>query len=166
MFDKGSALIVLGIAAIIILPLVLLSLFKKAKSRAILKELDKLASNDKAVISRNELWGNFYAMGIDNESKKLFYILKRKDHAEKSVIDLTEVDKCRIININKSIKKQDGKHYTSDRLELVFTFRNAGMAEKILEFYDNSAFMPGADELSRIENWLKVVSSNLAGNKK
>jgi hypothetical protein len=164
--DTGAALIVFGIAALIALPFFFLSLYKKKKDRKFLKDFKSLAEKEKIVISQKELWNNCYIIGIDNHSKKILYTNKRKDKAEEIIIDLNEVEKCRIANINRTLKNQYGNSNISDRLELIFTYRNSGVPEKVLEFYDSSEFMPSEKEISLIETWLNIVSTNLQNSKK
>jgi hypothetical protein len=161
MFDSGAAIIVLGIVALIALPFIFNNLYKKKRDLKFLKEFKSLAEKEKIVISQKELWNNCYAIGIDNNSRKILYINKRKDKVEDILIDLSEVEKCRIANINKTVKNQAGKSSISDRLELVFTFRKSDIPEKVLEFYDSKEFMPIDKDISIIENWLQVINSNL-----
>lgn len=164
--DKGSAIIVLVIVALIALPFIFHNLYKKKKDLKFLKDFKSLAEKEKIVISQKELWANCYAIGIDNNSGKILYINKRKDKVEDILIDLSEVEKCRIANINRTLKNQDGKNNISDRLELIFTFRKSDIPEKVLEFYDSKDFMPTDKELSLIESWLQIVNSYLINSKK
>lgn len=164
--DTGAALMVLGIVVILILPFIFHSLYKKRKDMKFLKGFISLAEKEKIVISQKELWNNCYIIGIDNNSKKILYTNKRKEIAEEILIDLNEVDKCRIANINRTLKGQTGNSSISDRLELVFTFRKSDIPEKSLEFYDSKEFMPSDKEYSIIENWLQIVNSNLISSRK
>jgi hypothetical protein len=164
--DTRATMIILVITVLIILPFIISSLYKKRKNMKFLKDFRNLAEKAKIVISQKELWDNSYIIGIDNNSKKVLYANKRKDKIEEILIDLNEVDKCRIANINRTLKGQSGINNVSDRLELVFTFRKSDIPEKSLEFYDSTEFMPTEKEISIIENWLKIVNSNLINNKK
>jgi len=164
--DTGSAIIVLVIVALIALPFIFHNLYKKMKDMKFLKNFISLAEKEKIVISQKELWNNCYIIGIDKSSKKLLYTNKRKEIVEEILIDLSEVEKCRIANINRTLKGQSGSSNISDRLELVFTFRKSDIPEKSLEFYDSTEFMPTDKENSIIENWLQIVNSNLISSKK
>lgn len=68
--DKGSAIIVLVIVALIALPFIFHSLYKKKKDMKFLRDFISLAEKEKIVISQKELWNNCYIIGIDNNSKK------------------------------------------------------------------------------------------------
>ena len=163
--DTGAALIILGIVAITVLPFIFHSLYKKMKDMKFLKDFKSLAEKEKIVISQKELWNKCYIIGIDNNSKKILYINKRKEEVEEIVIDLAEVENCRIVSVNKTLKGQSGNSNKSDRLDLVFTFRKSGIPEKSLEFYDSTEFMPTDKENSIIENWLNIVNSNLLSSR-
>jgi hypothetical protein len=165
MFDTGAAIIVLAIVAIIALPFIFINLYKKQRDLNFIKEFSNMAEKENIVISKREILNNCYAIGIDNHSGKLLYINKRNDEAENVIIELSEVDKCRIANINKTFKTQDGKNNLSDRIELIFTFSRSDIPEKALEFYYSKEFMPTEKEQSHAENWLQIINSNLKVNK-
>lgn len=163
--DKGSAIIVLVIVALIVLPFIFHNMYKKMKDMKFLRDFRNLAEKEKIVITQKELWNNCYAIGIDNDSKKIIYAIKQKEKVEGTLIDLSEVEKCRIANINRTTKSQDGKNNISDRLELIFTFRKSDIPEMVLEFYNSKEFMPTDKELSLIENWLQIINTNLKSSK-
>jgi hypothetical protein len=163
--DTGAAIIVLVILAVIVLPIIFHYLYKKMKDVRFHKDYLNLAERDNLVFSKKELWNNCYAIGIDNNSGKLLYANKKAGKTEATLIDLSEVEKCRIANINRTFKNQNGNSNISDRLELIFSFRNSTIPEKVLEFYDSTKFMPTADDVAFIENWLQTVNSNIKSSR-
>jgi hypothetical protein len=165
MFDTGAAIIVLGIVALIVLPFIVRKAYKKSRDLNFLKEFNSLAEKEKIVISQKEVWNNCYAIGIDNNSGKLYYIKKQKEKVEDVLIDLSDVDKCTLVNINKTVNNSMGRSNMSDRIELIFTFRKSGLPEKVLEFYSNTEFMPTEKDQSQAENWLQLINSDLKGRK-
>jgi hypothetical protein len=162
--DKQATIIMFGIIAAILLPFFIMYLIKKRKDIKFLKHFSDLAHNEKITISEKEFWDHTYAIAIDNTSKKILYTNRLKDGASGTIIDLTEVEKCRIISINKTQKSQNGKDPLADRLELVFTFRNTGKPEQSLEFYENPEFMPNAEEYAHAEKWNQIINSSLKQN--
>jgi hypothetical protein len=161
MFDKNSALIVLGIVALITLPFIIYSVYKKSKTKKFLTDFLHLAEQEKLNISKNEVWNHNYAIGIDNDSGKLFYVRKEDGNLRKTLIDLSLVEKCRIDYLNRTSKSQDGISKISDRIELIFSFRNKNTPEKAVEFYDSTEFMPTSDDMHQVENWRNIVNSAL-----
>lgn len=156
--DTTAATIVFGIAALIISPFILYYLYKKREGNKFLKYFLKVAESEKVNISQKELWNNCYAIGIDIYSKKIIYIKRQKGKDERTLIDLSEVKECRIVNENRKGKTQYEKNNRSERLELVFTFHNSEIAEKALEFYESASFMPDSEDFSKIENWMNIVN--------
>lgn len=121
----------------------------------------RVAEQQKIVISQKELWNNNYIIGIDNNLKKILYINKQNEKEKQSIIDLSRVKECRVVNINRTVKGQDGKENISDRLELNFTLYNNASGDETLVFYESKDFMPTEDDHSKIEKWLNIVNSNL-----
>lgn len=163
--DTGAVKIVLVIIALIVLPFVFNSLYKKRKDLKFQKDFIDMAEKEKIIFFHKELWNNRYAVGIDNNSRKLLYIKRQNNTVEHVMIDLSEVEKCRIAYFNKTAKNQDGKNNISDRIELIFTFLKPGSTEKAIEFYNNAEFMPAENDQSLAEKWLQLINSNLNINK-
>jgi hypothetical protein len=164
--DTASIITGLAIVAIIALPFFLHHLIKRKKEMKFLNDIITLAKSENATISQKEFWRERYAIGIDDTSKKLLYINKHKEKEEKTVVDLSKVEKCRIVTASRSVKTPNGNNTIIDRLELVFTFNRSDVPEKVLEFYDCTEFMTTDGELPLIEKWQGVVNSNLKTSKK
>ena len=160
--------IITGIALIglIIIPFFLHHLNQKKKEAKFLNDLLSLAKNEDSIISQKEFWRECYAIGIDENSKKLLYINKIKDKEQKTAIDLSEVEKCRIVTASRSVKIPKGNATVIERIDLVFTLNRSELYEKALEFYDSTTFMTPDGEIPLAEKWLAIINSNLKTNKK
>jgi len=163
--DNQSTVIGLVIIALTILPFIIFYLVKKMRQMKFMKDFIVLSEREKLKISQKEMWKNSYAIGIDDDSKKLFYFNKLKDKEKVTLIDLSEVERCRVVSTDRTEKKQYGDSGPTNRLELVFTYKNSSIPEKSLEFYNRAEFMPSADECSHIEGWLNSVNSILTNGK-
>jgi hypothetical protein len=115
----------------------------------------------KLTFSQKELWNNCYAIGIDTDSKKLLYFNKNEERETGTLIDLSAVDKCRLATTDRHIKSLNSINNKTNRLELVFTFTDSSILEKVLEFYKNAEFMPNTDDFAHAENWLSIINSYL-----
>jgi len=162
--DKAATIIMSGIFAAIILPFFIIYLIKKRKDIKFLNHFSNLAHKEKITISEKEFWDHTYAIAIDYSSKKILFANRLKNGASGTIIDLNEVEKCRIISINKTQKNLNGNDPRTDRLELVFTFRNTEKPEQSLEFYENPEFMPNAEEYAHAEKWNQIINSSLRQN--
>jgi hypothetical protein len=100
-----------------------------------------MAVRAKLTISQKELLHKNHAIGIDTDSRKLFYYNKQVDSEDGTLIDLSEVEKCRIVTAERHIKSQNTKNDNTNRIELVLTYNNSETPEKILELYKNDEFM-------------------------
>jgi hypothetical protein len=159
--DKASTLLVIGIIVLTALPFIIFDVFKKMKKKKFWKNYIYLSEKANLKFSQKEVWNNCYAIGIDSDSMKLFYFNKNDDKEDGTLIDLAEVEKCRIVNTDRHLKGMNINNNIANRLELVFTYHNSGIPEKGLEFYMNTEFMPTTDDFAQAENWLKIVNSYL-----
>jgi hypothetical protein len=159
--DKSSTIIALGIVVLTALPFIIYNVYKKMKKMKFLKDFVNMSEKAKLKFSQKELWNNYYAIGIDSDSKKLFYFNKLDNREDGTLIDLSEVERCRLVTTDRHVKTQNGKNNQTNKLEVVFTYKNPGVPEKALEFYKNHEFMPTTDDFSHVENWLGIINSNL-----
>jgi hypothetical protein len=164
--DTTSIITGIALVAVIALPFFLYHLIKRKKEKKFLNDIISLAESENATISQIEFWRERYAIGIDNTSKKLFYINKQKGKKDRTIVDLSEIEKCRIVTASRSVKTPNGNSTIIDRLELVFTFNSSDVPEKVLEFYDCTEFMTTDGEVPLIEKWQGLVNSNLKTSKK
>jgi hypothetical protein len=164
--DSKSTIIGVWIIVLIILPFIISYLYNKMKAKKFEKDFLSLSEKEKIIISQKAFWKKCYSIGIDTDSKKLLYLNKHSEKEHGTLIDLSEIEKCMVVHTDKTVKSQNGNTNPTNRLDLVFTYKNSDMPEKVLEFYNNPEFMPTMDDFSHIENWLNIVNSNLKNNKK
>jgi len=131
------------------------------KKMKFLKDFTQLSEREKLTFSEKEIWENCYAIGIDSGSKKLLYYNSREGKGTGTLIDLSEVESCRLVITDRHIKGQNSSNNYSNRIELVLSLTNSKKSEKVLEFYNNAEFMPDTDEISKVEYWLNINNSNL-----
>lgn len=152
--DLVSSLIGLGLVMLTILPFVYFHFSLKKKKQEFIKEYLGLAAQHQAVITQYDVWSNYFAIGMDRRSNKLFYYRKLEGKEEKALINLSDIAKCRVHNLKKT---QNGDQVI-DRLELVFTYRNAKSPEQALMFFSKEEFMTHNGELQLVEKWSKEIS--------
>lgn len=101
------------------------------------------------VINRN------YAIGIDHEAKKLFY-LNSKNENSGIVVNLPDIRNCRVIITNGTVESNATNH-----IELAFSQRINTESELKLELYNNPAFMPTAEDIAIAEKWAGIANSGV-----
>lgn len=145
--DTVSIIIGLGFLAIFTLPFLFVRIANNKRERAFLERFLTLAKAEGATISESELWGRNYAIGIDQQTKKLVYLRVVKGEEKVIDLDLAKVVSAKILRTNKLTANNEE---VIDRVELIVE-TNATMA---LEFY-NSEYSNGlSDELKIIEKWM------------
>jgi hypothetical protein len=150
------------LVALITIPFIIHHRGKKKKEKKFLKDVISMTGNEKVKISHEEFWRDGYAICIDDNSNKIVYSNSHKENVEKVVIDLSEIERCRIANSSRKVNSSAGNNIVIERLEMVFTFKKADLPEKFLEFYDHSVFLTTDGELPLIEKWLGIVNSKLS----
>lgn len=161
--DLASLIIGVCLSALFIGPLVYATRAQKRKDKQLLTTFSGLAKKQNLTITRFDLWSNFYVIGIDMQSGKIFYLKKRQDIEQEALIDLSGVAKCRIGNLSRSSKNQKENINVVYRLELIFTYHNPAIPERSIEFFNGEESMCLNGELPLIEKWLEVIHSNLKG---
>jgi hypothetical protein len=140
---------VIGLS-IFIIPVILDRLSEKKRSKGIETEFLALAKNQNVKISHYDVWRNSNAIGIDQNSKKVFFLKKQKESNQEILIDLAQVKKCRIV-------KTDSKNH----IGLTFTFSEAGKPETTLDFYSKNRDNNPDGEYKLAEKWLGIINLKL-----
>lgn len=109
-------------------------------------------------IALSDFWELYYAIGIDTDKQKLFYVRKHEGVNQQIVIDLLKVSSC---NVNKIARDTNGIKVI-DRIELAFSYRDPNYTVKALEFYSRDQNLILGHELKICERWCTVINSSLA----
>lgn len=155
--ELGSVIFGLLTLACFVVPVIYLKRASKKEKNKFLKNFIQLAEQQQLSISRHDFWNHSFAIGIDINKNKLFYFKKCGDLDQEVLIDLYEVESCRLNNINRNVNQNK----VIDRLELVFTFRNPRLAQKTLVFYNKEETISLYEELAIIENWKTIINTHL-----
>ena len=156
---------IVGILLLVIcvLAIVIVSSNKKKKKNQFIQTLFEMAEKSKCKISDHDFWNNTL-IGIDKDAHKLFFIRKTADNAISNEIDLTGIQKCRVINSSRVLTNNGTNHTVIDKLELALSSAEAKIADTMLEFYNttrDNLFLNG--ELPLTEKWAAIVNENIAG---
>ena len=161
--DSFVAIMGLIILIISVLVIIIVSAGNKKKKKQLLKTLYDFAEKSNCKISQQDLFNNTL-IGIDNEAHKLFFIRKSSDREIRNEVDLTGVQKARVINTGRIVTNKETSHNVTDKIELILSSSDSKIADTILEFYNtdrDNLFLNG--EISLTEKWAKTVNENIAG---
>lgn len=160
--DLGTSIVGLVIILICIIPFVIMSINNRKKEKTMLQGLFTFAERNNCKISQHELWNNSL-IGIDETANVIFFTKKLKDNEISQQINLTEIQKCRVVNSSKTVNNKDDNFKVVDKLELAFIFNDKNKAEIIIEFYNadyDSLTLSG--ELLLVEKWCKIIRDRIS----
>jgi len=157
--DLASSFIGLGFVLAIIIPIVWSAMAAKSKKKKSLNNFLELAEQHQLKITLSDVWNDTNFIGLDGEAKKLFYLNKQESDEQSVLINLSDIESCKVINIGRTVKTDNGSSKVIDRLELRFTYSNPKIPEKTIEFYhvDRNAAFGG--ELLLIEKWEHLIKT-------
>lgn len=157
MLDLPTLLIGVGMVALIILPILYFHLDQKKKRAAFLQLFKLRAQQQQVQAEQCDMWSNYCAIGLDTQSKKLFYLRKNGEQEQQLAINLADVEHCTVNNL----KRMHNGDQIIDRLELCFALRAPKGPVAIIEFYSKDESMTLNGELQLIEKWKTLINANV-----
>ncbi|MBV6474386.1 MAG: hypothetical protein JPMHGGIA_02692 [Saprospiraceae bacterium] len=160
--DLGTTIVGIVIILICIIPFALMSINSRKKEKKLIQGLSDIANRNNCKISRHELWNNSI-IGIDDTVLMIFFTRKSKDNETSQQINLTEIQKCRVINSSRTVSNKEGNFKVVEKLELAFSFQDKSKSEVVLEFYNadyDSLTLMG--ELQLVEKWCKIFNDKIS----
>lgn len=159
--DIGTIVIGIVFLAAFILPFYFLGRNKKNGAKGLTQVFSQAAANAGLNIPDPECWGGKYCMGLDPQAGKILHLKVKNGTAQETVIDLAEIEKCRVANHTKSAVAHNTATKVVDRIDLVFTPFAAHHNEKTLEFYSLSESLTIGNELKLAEKWKQLAEQYL-----
>ena len=154
--DLGSVIFGIISLACFIVPIIYLQGKKNKEKKEFLKYFMKLAEQQQLIITEHDFWNHSYAIGIDTQKNKLFYLKKQEGKDQQVLIDLREVERCTIHNSNRTVNNNK----IIDSIDLCFTFRNK-KPQKTLSFYNREESLSVNEEHQFSEKWNTLINSRL-----
>jgi hypothetical protein len=157
--DLTVTIIGISLLLVFIIPIVLLNRTSSNKKKIIIHEMNTLAQKENTKISDYNLWSD-YCIGIDTESKFLFYIHKIKEESNYQIIPLNAVKSCHLVKNQHQNGTKGNVTYTIDKIQLEFNFADKSHNNKLLDFYDsNQDNMEAYAQLELAEKWIKTINA-------
>lgn len=156
---------IVGLIFLIALILIIIMVISKNKNskKQILQTLFSLAEKSNSKISEHDIWNNSL-IGIDKDSHKLFFIREMAGNGISEAIDLSEIQKGRVVHSNRIVTTKESSHTVTDKIALVLTLSDPKKPDLELEFYNtnrDNLFLNG--ELQLAEKWAEIVNNNISG---
>ncbi|MFZ2898533.1 MAG: hypothetical protein WA004_07925 [Saprospiraceae bacterium] len=159
--DIGTIIIAVVFLAAFTLPFYFFGRNKKSGSKGLTQAFSQAAAKAGLNIAGPECWNNMYCIGLDPQAGKILYLKVKNGAAQETVIDLAEIEKCRVANHTKSGVAHNQATKVVDKIELVFTPFAAHHNEKTLEFYSLAESLTIGNELKLAEKWKQLVEQQL-----
>lgn len=159
--DLSSVIISIFALATFFVPIAWYHISQKAKVKKLTDMINQFADEKKISLTNREIWGDCYALGIDEKNKQLLYLKLNKDDEVKVSVDLSEIDHCKVVNGTKNIRGAKGSMSLTNNIRLQLHYRKSGKASDFLEIYDGENGKSLTSEISIANKWSKTINSLL-----
>lgn len=160
--DLGTSITAILIAIACIIPFIIMNKINARRERQFLQPLFSLAQNHHSRVSQYDTWSNA-AVGIDYHRGMVFFF-KKIDNTEVSrQVTLSEIRKCRIVQVTKTASDEPDNFKPIAKIELTFEHLDKTKPDTILEFYNADAdggTLTG--ELQLVEKWRLLINNKMA----
>lgn len=160
--DSGAAIFGIIISSFIIVPIVMLGMYKRKREKRLVKAIFDLAASQQGTISQHDYWANS-SIGIDQSNNKLYFVQDARLHNAVLMINLADVQKSRFINASRTIRSNESNIIVTDKLELGLSMLDKNSEEIILSFYDATKdSLTLAGELQLITKWNDLINTSIS----
>ena len=148
------------VLSLVLIPIIFLKIASYLRKRKIIRLLNELAQKNNAAIHQYDQW-NDSAIGLDKTKKQIFRIRSDKRDLQTQVVDLSQVNKWRVINDNSGAAYKEGYFRVTEGIEIELA--GANHAGKNIVFYHVASDGPLlADELQLAEKWYRLIDEQLS----
>jgi hypothetical protein len=141
---------------------------KRKKEKQFLQPLNRLAEMDNCKISQYEIWNNSI-IGIDDLTNQVFVIKNIFDNETFQSIKLTEILKCRVNEVVRTITLasrtpgiKGNVIKAFDKVELLFINHDKNKPDLIAEFYNKeTGNLDLTGELQVAQKWCKISNDKI-----
>lgn len=158
--DLPSVIIGICALATFFVPIAWYHISEKIKVKKLTEELTQFAQEEKITLSSHEVWGDCYALGIDQKNKILLYFKQDEKNEKKIKIDLSEVENCKVSNDTRTIRNPKGNTSVINNIRLLFHYRTPKKGAS-LEIYDGENGKTLTSEISIANKWARTINSML-----
>jgi hypothetical protein len=147
------------VAAICIVPFVLISRNKRRKEKTFIDLITSLAAKSNGKIDEYDRW-NTTIIGIDHSGFNLFFCRTGAPAELQKAIPLSDVLSCNVESEKRTIKAEN--YDVIEKIGLRIAFRDARTSATLLPFYDAGYdSLTVVEELNLAEKWSKKINGVL-----
>ena len=159
--EISSIIIGAGFLAVFFVPIMYSQRKQKTKHRKLLASFEEAAKSHQFKITQLDVLGDQHVIGIDNLKKKVFFFRNTEGGTERILIDLRDVEACKLINASRNLKTHAGNTTVVDRLGVRIIYKQGRLPEKKLLFYDGTSGNALGNQFALAQKWVQVIQSNL-----
>lgn len=144
---------------VIVLPIVLMIIKSKSKGKKVAKNFKGFTDTAQAKLDESLIHRNF-AIGLDHNSKTLYYYKSFEDQEIRKSIPLESIKNCTIANKSKTVNQATKPYQVIEELNLLLTSKS-GVQSEVLGFYNFDQDYSLDGELALITEWEQRIKKCL-----
>lgn len=161
-----SGMLIMGVVltALFITPFIFFRDGKRqSRTKNLLNHLTDLAKAENCNVSKHEVW-NDAAIGINNETHKLFYVQGQEPSVVRTLVHLSDVKRSRVSVVSRTVERKSDSQKIIEKIAIVLEHKSSVHPDVILSFYDSEVDgMSLSGELQLVEKWNAIISEALVG---
>ena len=99
-------------------------------------------------------------IALDEQQAKLFFYRELNTGTQSQTIDLSKIQRCRLLNLGRNVAREGGSYRVTDKVKLVFTLLKKEQPEIIVELFDSEHTVQLTDELKLAIKWEQLINTN------
>ena len=155
--DLGTIIAATFMAAVCILPFVIMRRKTAKREKHLLNEFMELANQHNCKITQHEVCEN-KVLGLAEKEKGLIFFKKGKEQDVKVFVDLSRIGKCSVLNTKRVINSDES---IIERLELSFNSMNTKENDVFIELYNLKEDYQLDGELQLTEKWVGMINNTI-----
>ncbi|MDG5491237.1 hypothetical protein [Psychroserpens sp. SPM9] len=143
---------------LVVAPVALIQQQQKKKEKNLLKALKTLTNQHHATLSEYDVFRNF-AIGMDSETKRLFFYKKDNSNIIAQHFDLNEFTSCGILKSKKASPQNKSEQIA--KLQLILNPKHHSKAHEAIEIYNQESDFQLDGELDVLHKWERLIQNSL-----
>jgi hypothetical protein len=159
--DFYSAIIALSLIFISVIPFFFMIRNNKKKEKGFLNDLKAIAGMQNQTIAQFDTL-NHGAIGTNPEMDMIFFAKRTKEEIIQQHVDLSEIQRCKVVPTTRSVSHQGGNFQLTDKLELTFSLHGKTQPDVAFNFFDvNTDGLMITKELRLAEKWCEMINTKV-----
>ncbi len=130
---------------------------RKSRTKNLLSNLTDLAKVENCNVSKHEVW-NDAAIGINNETHKLFYVQGQGSAVIHAVVHLEDVKRSTVSVVSRTVERKSDSQKIIEKIDLILEHKSSVHPDVLLSFYDSEVDGMGlSGELQLAEKWNAII---------